>query len=232
MFLVAPYSEALFLAGAIPAFYAARRGLWTRAGIPAALATATRAAGLFLLFGLALEFLRQRDFTAPRVRAAAGALCVGALPVAAYCVWLGFVYGNPLQFVEDQRLGWGRRLTNPVTAFANTWNTWRGADYPSNWIFAWRVEVLAALVGVGLFAWTLARREWGYAGYVGVTMAALLTSTWYFSIPRMLLSLFPGAVFLAAWARPHPLRRELLIAAFAPMAALGVIVFTRGAWFY
>jgi hypothetical protein len=232
VFLVAPYSEALFLAGAIPAFHLARRRRWARAGLPAALAVATRAAGVFLLFGLALEFLRQRDFSGARLRSAALGLLVGVLPLVAYAGWLGATEGSPLQFVTDQRLGWGRELTNPVRALANTWNTWNGADYPSNWIFAWRVEVAAAAAGVGFCAWALYKREWGYAGYIGVTMAALLASTWYFSIPRMLLSLFPAMVFLAEWSRARPLRHDALVAALAPAATLGVIVFTSGAWFY
>jgi hypothetical protein len=114
----------------------------------------------------------------------------------------------------------------------NTWTTWDTAAYPSNWIFAWRIEVLAAAVGVGLLVWTVARREWGYAGFVGATMAALLTSTWYFSIPRMQLSLFPAMVLLAGWTLDHPRRHELLLLTLAPIATLGVIVFTSGAWFY
>jgi hypothetical protein len=159
-------------------------------------------------------------------------VAVGALPLLAYGTFLAWTEGTPLQFLVDQRLGWGREFTNPVRAFLNTWNTWEGAGYPSNWIFAWRLEIVAAASGVGLLAWALTKREWGYAGYIGATMAAVLTSTWYFSVPRMLLSLFPAMVFLAAWSRARPLRHEILVAVLAPAATLGVIVFTRGAWFY
>ncbi|HZK52083.1 MAG TPA: mannosyltransferase family protein, partial [Actinomycetota bacterium] len=52
VFLVAPYSESLFLAGAIPAFYYARRGRWLVSGALAAVAMGARAAGAFLLVGL------------------------------------------------------------------------------------------------------------------------------------------------------------------------------------
>jgi hypothetical protein len=232
VFLVAPYSEALFLAGAIPSFYLARTGRWTLAGPCAAVAVATRLAGLFLMFGLVLEFVRQGDFSPARLwRAGLGAL-VALTPLVAYGAFLARVKGDALYFLTDQRLGWGRTLTNPVRSLMNTWTTWDAAAYPSNWIFAWRVEVFAAALGVGLFVWTVARREWGYAGFVGATMAALVTSTWYFSIPRMLLSLFPAMVLLAGWTRDHWGRHELLMLIMTPVATLGVVVFTSGAWFY
>ena len=52
VYLIAPYTEAVFLAGAIPAFYYARRSEWTKVMLPAALAVATRVSGVFLLVDL------------------------------------------------------------------------------------------------------------------------------------------------------------------------------------
>ena len=151
----------------------------------------------------------------------------------AYSAYLWVARGDPLRFLADQRLGWDRQFpTNPVRSFLATWNTWGDPGYPSNWIFAWRIEIVAAALGVGIVAWAIAKREWGYAGYCGATMASLLLSTWYFSIPRMLLSLFPAVIFLAQSTRSHEGRHELALAVLAPLAALGVIVFTQGAWFY
>jgi hypothetical protein len=232
VFLAAPYSEALFLAGAIPAFYYARRSQWSRVGAPAAVAMGTRAAGIFLLFGLALELLRQRRLSRGDLRRAAAAIAIGVLPLAAYAAYLWAEKGSPGHFLAIQEQGWGRTLTSPVTAFLNTWNTWEGATYPTNWIFAWRMEIAAASVGVALTIWALVRSEWGYAGYMGATMVALMTSSWYFSIPRMLLSLFPAVLLLAGWTGGGRDRHELALVVMAPVAALGVVVFTSGAWFY
>jgi hypothetical protein len=233
VFLVAPYSEALFLAGAVPAFYFARRGRWVAAGLGAALATATRFAGAFLVAGLVVEWIcTPRERSGRRLPAALAGFAIGLAPLIAYTAHLGVSTGDPLRFFTDQRQGWGRTFTDPISAFANTWNTWSGADYPTNWIFAWRVEILAAIAGVGFVAWGLARREWGYTAYMGTTMAALLTSTWYFSIPRMLLSLFPAMLFLADATGRDSRRHEGALIVLAPLATLGVIVFTQGAWFY
>ncbi|HWC14024.1 MAG TPA: mannosyltransferase family protein [Actinomycetota bacterium] len=237
VFLAAPYSEALFLAGTIPAFYLARRQRWLMASLPAAVAVATRAAGMFLLLGLAFEYVRQalRDkrWTGQRLRDAAICLAVGAVPLVLYGLYLWRVRGTPWQFLIDQEQGWGRDFpTAPWRAFMATWDTRSGLTYPANWIFAWRIEIVAALAGVMLTLWALIEKEWGYAAYMGSFMAVLLMSTWYFSVPRMLLSLFPAMLFLASGTTRARGRHELALVALAPVAAMGVIVYTRGAWFY
>lgn len=231
VFLVAPYSESVFLAGAIAAFYYARRGDWQHTGVPAAVAMGARLAGLFLLFGLACEFLRQRQFTKQRLVSAGGSLLIGVLPLLAYMAWQGVAMNNPWQFLTDQKEGWYREFTNPVQAFRTTWDSWN-SDNDANWLFAWRFEIVAAAAGVFLTGVAVVRREWGYAGYIGTTMAAMMTSTWYFSIPRILLSLFPAVLFLAAATLDDERRHELALLVLGPLCALGVVVYTRGAWFY
>jgi Gpi18-like mannosyltransferase len=84
VFLIVPYSEALFLAGAIPAFYYARRDRWAAASLAAALAVATRAAGIFLVFGLAVEFARRNRPVRRHLRAGAAAALVALGPLIAY----------------------------------------------------------------------------------------------------------------------------------------------------
>ena len=232
VFLVAPYSEALFLAGAIPAFYYARRGRWHLVGLPAAVAMGARAAGVFLLIGLVFEFIRQREFRFERVANAAFSLTVGALPLLAFGAFLARAMGNPLMFLVHQKEGWGRTFVGPIASFWNTWNTWDVASYPTNWLLAWRIEILAAAVGIGVTLWALAKREWGYAAFMGSMLIVLMTSTWYYSIPRMLLSMFPIVLFLSEATRARQQMHEWLLLAFAPLATLGVVVFTQGGWFY
>ena len=237
VFLVAPYSEALFLAGAIPAFYLARKQRWLAASLPTAVAMGSRAAGMFLLVGLFFEFVRQsfrdRSWGGKRLRDASLALLIGVLPLLAYGFYLWKARGTPFQFFIDQREGWGRDFpTHPVTAFLATWNTRIGAGYPANWIFAWRVEIVAAMAGVAVTLYAFFKRELGYAAYMGVFIVSLMMSSWYFSIPRMLLSFFPIFLFLAAFSHGRSDRHELLVLTMAPLAAMGVILFTRAAWFF
>jgi Gpi18-like mannosyltransferase len=237
VFLIAPYSEALFLAGAIAAFYYARRGRWLAASIPAAVAVGTRAAGMFLLAGLAVELAlqiwrRRKDDPAALALQGVMALAIAALPLVGYGLYLESTNGTFTQYLIDQREGWGRDFpVSPIGAFQATWNT-RVGGYESNWIFAWRIEILAALAGVLLTGWAALKREWAYATYIGCLMVALLMSSWYFSIPRMLLSCFPAVIFLSEITRGHPRRHETALLIMAPVAVMGVVVFTRGAWFF
>ncbi|HVL91155.1 MAG TPA: mannosyltransferase family protein [Actinomycetota bacterium] len=232
VFLVAPYSEPLFLAGAIPAFYYARRQRWHLVGLPAAIACTARFAGVFLLIGLIAEFLRQRSWRPRRVATAAVALATGALPIAVFFLYLWRVTGSPARFFEAQRDGWGRIFVGPVRSFGTTWETWTGSHFFTNQLIAWRVEIVAAALGVALVVWAALKREWGYAAYMGSMHAALVTSSWYYSIPRAMLTMFPAVIFLAAHTVRKPKRHEPLLAVFASIAMFGVIVYTRGHWFF
>lgn len=227
VFLVAPYSEGLFLAGAVPAFYYARRARPLASGLCAALATGTRAAGIFLVAGLAAEHLRARTRW---VKAAAG-LVLACLPIAAYALFLTLAKDDPLRFLTDQRLGWYREFTSPLQALRTTLDTWN-SDLPFNWKVAFRIEVAAAAAGLAFTLWAAVRKEWGYALFMGLSMAALMTSTWYMSIPRILLSLFPITLLLARSTLGGTRRHELLLALLVPLSVAGVVVFTGGQWFF
>ncbi|MGH2774626.1 MAG: mannosyltransferase family protein [Actinomycetota bacterium] len=235
VFLVAPYSESLFLAGAIPAFYYARRGRWLVSGTFAAIAMGTRAAGAFLLVGLLLEFVRRRDFSGTTLRRALAAEVVALLPLAAFGAYLWQVKGDPLYFFTDQRLGWGRVLSGPLEALRATWDVTRvdaGEGALTNFVIGWRVEIAAMILGTLAVVWALIKREWGYAGFMGVFLASLATSSIYLSVPRMLLSMFPIVLFLAGWTGRDSRRHETVLLVFAAIAMLGVVALTRQAWFY
>lgn len=232
VFLVAPYSESLFLAGAVPAFYFARRRSWHLVGPFAALAMGTRFAGAFLLMGLAVEALRQKRQTKAETGAVVLALSIGGIPLLAYGAYLSVVKNDPFYYMTDQRLGWGREFVGPIDAFRNTIEKWDSASESIAFQLAYRIEVLAALLGVALVVWALRKREWGYAAYMGTTLAVLMTSTVYFSIPRIMLTFFPCCVFLAAWTATRPRVHELYLMIGGTLATLGAIVYTRGAWFF
>jgi Dolichyl-phosphate-mannose-protein mannosyltransferase len=232
LFLVAPYVESLFLAGASAAFFYARRGRWGGATIGIAVATACRAVGVFLVLGLIVEFLRQRDFGRARISAAALAMIVGSLPLVFFVGYLWHLHGTPLAFLHDETLGWERHFVGPLVSLQNTLSMLEIKQYPPGWVMTIWGELAAALAGLALFTWTIVKKEWGYAVYVGTTLAVLLTSTWYYSLPRLLLALFPLPIMIADFTAGHKGRHDWILITFAGLATLGVIVFTSGLWFY
>ena len=232
VFLIAPYSESLFLAGAVPAFYFARRKRWEFVGPFAALAMGTRFAGIFLLLGLVVEALRQRDLGAKQLFQAALSLVIGVIPLLGYAAYLAQVKNDPFYFVTEQRVGWGRAFVGPIAAFTNTIDRFDDPTQSTNFQFAYRVEVLAAVVGVLFVAWAIRKKEWGYAAYMGSVLLVLLTSTEYFSIPRILLTFFPVAVFMSSATLRRPALHDVYLPLSTTAAAVGVVVYTRGSWFF
>ena len=231
VFLIAAYSESLFLAGAVAAFYYARRGRWLATAVPAAVATGSRIAGLFLVAGLIVEFLRQRDFRADRVLDAVTALALSLVPVALFGAFLTRTAESPMAYFEAQREGWSRGLTSPWNSLVMTVNNVQ-PDTPTNWALIFRLELVGAAIGVGFVAWAVLRREWGYATFIGLTLAVMLSSSWYFSVPRILVTFFPAVIFLAESTRGRPTAHAVLISILSPLAAMGAIVFTQGRWYF
>ncbi|MDQ7823661.1 MAG: hypothetical protein RDV48_12750 [Candidatus Eremiobacteraeota bacterium] len=152
LFLVAPYSEALFLACAAGAFLAAFNRRWWWAGILGGLAALTRIYGVLLFVPLVLQWLAQqrkerRDVDFIPLLLAPGAFFL----LMAY--WRGHS-GDPLAFIHSQS-GWLREWSLP-------WNTvvkgigqafLYGGSYPGG-IFvieAWSV-IFALAAGVLVLA--------------------------------------------------------------------------------
>jgi hypothetical protein len=239
VFLIAPYTEAVFLAGAVAAFYYARRSRWTVAALAAAIAVATRVFGIFLLVGLAVEYARQGKTPRHGVLRGALAMAVAIAPLIAYICYLAVVKHDPFDFVHAQARGWHRSFTSPVSAITSTWRVfWEGrlAGLPvsAGPRYVWFGELAAALVGSASTIWALRRREWGYAAYMGTAMAVIIMSgPTLLSVPRMLLSLFPIPILLSHWSEDRPLRAYAILLVVFPIATLGVLIYALGtAWFY
>jgi len=229
VFLIAGYTEALFLAGAITAWYLATTGGWWWSALPAGVAVATRTVGIALVAGLAVEYLAQRRFRLRALRPDLLALVLALVPLGAWMGWLAWRAGDPARFAVDQRAGWGRQLSGPLEALRTTL---RGAygNADTTWVFTWRLELVGAVIGLALLVWCLRRAEWGWAAYTGLTMAAYLLSTWYFSIPRGLLGLFPLPLLVARLLHGRDQVFAGVLAGSAALFALAVAVFVRGPW--
>jgi hypothetical protein len=140
IFLSAVYTESLFLALTVGAFYAARRERWLVAALLGALAGATRSAGVLLLAPLGLMYLYgPRDGGVPVRRRAPrwlrrggraamdlwprfGLVAEGRAPIAwlalipagllAYCAYLAVKLGTPLAPFAAEQV-WGRSFAGP-----------------------------------------------------------------------------------------------------------------------
>lgn len=224
VFLAAGYSEALFLAFALPGWYAARRGHWPAAGLLVAAASTVRISGAFLAIALLVQWATtSRD---PRVL---GWLAAPFVALFGYAAYLHRLTGDWLRWQHAQASGWGRHLTSPITAFRRSYD---GALHASGLEYRWsfRAEIVAVLAGLVVTGVLLARRSWGEATYVGLSVAALATSTYYLSVARATLLWFPLWILLAQAAARRSWLHPAYLATAPALMALSVLTFTDGRW--
>jgi len=226
VFLAAGYSEALFLALALPGWHCARRGHWRAAGLLVAAACAVRISGLFLAVALLVEY----GLTVRRVRPDAGWLLAPFGALLAYAAYLHALTGDWLRWPHAQVEGWDRQLTLPWETLATTLNAAAEPTQGAEYAWSWRAEILAVLLGIVVTAVLLRRARWAEAVYVGLSVAALATSSYYLSVARATLLWFPLWLLLAEAAQRRRWVHSAYLAVSAPLMAAGVLTFTAGRW--
>ena len=216
LFLIAVYSESLFLMLAVAAFVFAERGKWLPAWAAAALALVTRIAGLALLPALAFMAWRSPN----RWRALAGLVLPAAL-FSAYPAYLAASTGNGWRFLHSQGL-WHRHFSyagplgglwdglrsgwagiEQLASGSHTHRYWTAVPLADSDPMRTALINLSALAFLALFIWlsVVAWRRIGtaYGLYCFVSLAIPLSapsSKWpLLSMPRFGLAAFP--IFLA-----------------------------------
>ena len=227
VFLFAGYSEALFLALALWGWLQAAQDRWVSASLLVAAASTVRISGLFLACGLLVHYLVVHR---GRARCDAVALLAPFAAVAAYFAYLGVLTGDVWRWSAAQQQGWGRQLTPPWEAFATTLAAARDGGQAAQYAWSFRAEIVAVVVGVVLTVVLLVRARWGEATYVGLSVAALATSSFYLSVGRASLLWWPLFVLLAVSSVRRPWVHAVYLALAAPLMALLVLAFTAGRW--
>jgi hypothetical protein len=243
LWLGAPYSESLFLLLSVGAFYAARTGHWAWAGAAAALASATRSAGVVLIVPLVLLWWAQRaPGRRPHRLRDLGWIALAPAGIGAYSLYLALAYGDGFAYLHLQEV-WFRSFAGPLGAVPDgavaAWDGLRqifsgshthvyftaagGDPIAVGWhnleLFGFLVLAAVAVVGV------LRRLPLAYGAYAVAALALPLSFPVgpqpLMSLPRFLGVLFPLFMWLALVCRT-PRRRAFVLAALA----LGLGVFT------
>jgi hypothetical protein len=225
VFLAVGYSESLFLACAVPGWYAARSGRWEAASLLVAGACLVRISGLFLAIGLLVLWA-----TTSRDRRAIPWLAAPFVALVGYMAYLQHLSGDWLRWQHAQAEGWGRHLTSPWASLRATWDAAHSAGLSAEFRWSYGAQIVCVAVGLLVVAVSLARSEWGEAVYVGLSVAALATSTVYLSIERATLLWFPLWVMLARWASARPWLQWAYVALATPLMVTGVLTFHDGRW--
>lgn len=194
-FLLAPYTESLYLALAVGTLLAAREGRWPLAGLLGGLLAATRTVGVLVVLALAVEFVQQGT---PRRKL--GWLLLVPLGLAGVMAMQHAATGDPLAFLHSQG-GWRREPAWPwLTLLHGLKQAWDFAAAPDGGIYLF--EAAAALYAVAL-AWRPLPAS--YLVFTWATFLVPLCSPYagnaLMSVPRFVAVLFPLHVALAVHVR-------------------------------
>jgi hypothetical protein len=210
-FLLAPYSESLFLLLSVLTFREARHHRWGRVALFGSLAALTRSVGVLLIPAMLVEAVRgrsERRRLAPRL---AGAAAVALGPLL-WFGWWGIVLGRWLAPFEAQT-SWQRVPTWPwATIFDAITDAWRFQSY-------WLLD--AAIVGVAIVGLALAtpRLRLSEASYgwlsVLLPLADPFPSRPLLSAPRFMAVVFPALWGLAGVGAGRRLPWPFVIAVLA-----------------
>ncbi|MFJ6695902.1 mannosyltransferase family protein [Streptomyces sp. NPDC091272] len=231
VFLAAGYTEALFLAFALPAWLAAQKHQWLLAGVLTALATTVRISGLFVAAAIGVHFL----ITAWRARSARAWrplpwTVLPALPALLHSAYLHAHTGDWMAWKHAQERGWYREFHTPWEAWQTTWRAAFDGGYSTGYAYMWQAELLAMVVGVVLLCVLVRLRRWPEAVYLGLSLWALGTSYWFTSVPRATLLWWPLWTLLAAWSMRRPRVKTAYLAVAAPLMVVFAVSFLSGRW--
>lgn len=201
-FLLAPYTESLYLALTLAAFYLARKGRFWAAGLAGLGAALTHEPGAFLVFPLAVQYIRSRRAAGQEQDITLLSTLLPVLGPIIFMAFQRFIVGEHRSLMALQA-NWGYQILPPWQVLANSWaHIVHTGDF---------IEVvnLVSLAGFTILAIGVTRRyPLNYALYVWPYMALLFTRQMYLSplmsVSRLLLVLFPCFIVLALWLARRP----------------------------
>ena len=242
IFFSAVYTEPLFFALTVAAFYYIRERRWVTAGLLGALASATRVEGVLLAVPFVIEW-----FVALPLRAGAGAVfaelrkrpidtivrpLIGTLliPVGlgAYMIYLWILRGDPLYFSHVQ-IHWNRHLAPPWVSIMHSFALISKMHFRFH-LVAGQLQELAftALMLVTLII-GFRRLRFSYWVYMALSILVPMSTSSLMSMPRFALVLFPMFVLFALWGERHAFNNGY-VAFSLPLLGLYTVLFTTWYW--
>ncbi len=199
-FLHAAYTESLFLALTLASFYYARKDRWALSGVIGMLAAATKITGIILLPVLVIEYLSQREYKKENIRKDILWILVIAIGFVLYLVLNYITYGDPLKFLEIQGEHWSKSLAIPTKGFLNAWVGIFGRT-PEYSMSVGLFEIVFSVLGLILIIYSFFRLRFSYSLYALATWLIITSTSFWQSIPRYTLTIFPIFIALAIIGR-------------------------------
>ncbi len=226
LFLSAFYSESLYLACVLGAFYQARRGRWLLAGLLAALAAIGRAPGGLVAIALGFEYLQQKKFQWRQIKLDCLALLLAPAAVAAHMAFFKWRFGDWFVIFKVEAIkSWSRTLTPPwVTLGAFFQRPHAGKGTHDSYL-----DLVFTLALLCLTIFAALRLRLSYAVYAVLTVIFITSWGYLTSIPRFGVVIFPIVIALALLGLNDTFNRTYLIVS-GGIAAYCMFTFSHWGW--
>ena len=195
-FLGAVYSEPLFLASTLSAFYFIRKGNFPIAAVSASFATLTKPYGVLIVLPLVVEYFLKKKF---RLKIEPKFLPIFApiLIFILYLIYLKNSTGDPLIFIKVQEQ-WLRVATNPLITLWNYYTSFFTTQL--NIFFGLKLIELASTVFVlGVIIASFGKMRLSYFLYILLLFLIFVSTGNLTSFSRFILILWPVFFVIAAW---------------------------------
>ena len=231
LYFSAPYTEAIFLLGAVAAVYHFRRDEWVTAGAWGLLVGLTRPNGCFLSAVLAAivaeRWWRDRNLSAPPPSRIATSLASASMPgigMLAYSAYVHQLTGSFFGWAKLHENAWGRAYEGlaPVER-AYGWITDEGLFHVIEGVPFDTLNSLGLIFALLMLWPTLRRVGPALALFVLINVVPPMLAGGVLSIGRLSSTLFP--VFIALAAVSSPRVTQALITAFAIGQGLATVIF-------
>ena len=228
-FLHAAYTESLYLLFVFSSFYYARKEKWALAGLLGMLAGTTKVIGITLAAALLAEYGYQKQFKIQKFRK--DILWLLLFPVGfGIQAWIaGHVYGDSFYFLKVQTDHWHQNLAFPWVGFLSAW---KGLFFrpPAERIMVCGAEIVFGLLGFCFTVYSLLRMRISYACYMLTTWLAITCSSFWMSVSRHTLYLFPLYFALARLTHKNQFLHAFVLFICALFYGLFLTRFVQGQW--
>jgi len=227
-FLHAAYTESLFLALTIASFYYARKERWVLSGVIGMLAAMTRVTGIILLPVLLIEYLHQREFKKENIGKDILWIFVIGFGFLIYLILNYMTYGDPLKFLEIQSSHWHMNLSLPTKGLFTAWigTNWGNPDYMVNngWF-----QLVFGILGFIISIYSFFRLRLSYSLYALATWLVVTSTSYWLSLPRFMLTIFPIFIVFAILGRRKEINYTIIFMSLL-FYALFLSQFVRFRW--
>ncbi len=231
------YTESLFLAEVVWAFYFARKGQWIYAGILGAMATSTRIVGVAMIPAFFMEACLLYGKEWSKYKNALLTIFLTCLGIGTYMLFLYQRTGDAFAFFTSLHEVFGDQRSNSLVLLPQVFYRYFFKIIPVidyhylPQVFTIYLELISGIIFFVLSLVAYFKLRLSYAVYLTVAYLLPTLSGSFSSFPRYALVLFPGFILLATYIQKCPLPVRLIIYILLGSSLfVAEVLYVRGYW--